>query len=132
MNNLSIFIKLKGDSNLNPNPIEFYDIFKHRHEVDTIIFLFDFNSYLVNIEEGYFCINGGRKVQMSNCNNFENRTLVYAKKHSKEVDIGSEEEVRPILINYLIGIGGELNGEPEIVAIQFTEDGTVWSWRNKR
>ena len=128
-NELSIVITLKDSE--TPKRIGFFDIFKCKDDIKTLIYLYDFNSYLVNIEEGFFCVNGGRRIKPCNCDKYENKKLVYAKRNSKEVNINSGDESN-INVNYLIGLQGDFEGENKTVLLQISEDGSSWVWRDKR
>jgi hypothetical protein len=126
-NEPSIIVVLTGDT--VPRKIGFYDIFKYKQYIKTIIFLYDFNSYLINVEEGYFCINGGRRIKPNGCDEYEDRQLKYAKRNTKEVDLtdGHEATVRT---NYILGLTGILGNEIKNVLIQISEDGLSWNWRD--
>jgi hypothetical protein len=128
-NELSIIVTLR-DSDI-PKRIEFYDIFKCKDSIKSLIYLYDFNSYLVNIDEGFFCINGGRRIKPCNCDSYEDRQLIYAKRNAKDINVNSGEESE-LRINYLLGVKGRFENEYKTVLLQISEDGSSWIWRDKK
>ena len=114
--------------------VEFSELLALKDEINSAILLWNFNSYLINISEAYFIINGGRKLQPTVFFNMTDRKFLYARRHRETlpvgVDLGNENRTHEVF--YLLGVEGMVEGEKKELLLFISSDGTLWKWIPKR
>jgi len=80
-------------SRKDPEKVLFKDIFKQRNEILSMMILWDYNSYYVNILDRYFIINGGRRLQPTVLLQLENPIVCYARRVQQDYAVNSGEMV---------------------------------------
>ena len=114
--------------------IQFNELFKLKINITSIMLLWDFNSYYVNVDEGYFIINGGRRVQPTVIGKLSDRELEYARRSRVDLELGSDDlvDAPDAQVSYLFGITGTYEHEKKSVLLHIAEDGSVWGWKDHR
>ncbi len=111
--------------------VQFNYIFPNKEHIDSITMLFDTNSYIINVRQRFFIINGGRRIQPKPVMLMDEVWPLAVKRRRKTVTLNGEESGDESL-SYLLGIEGILNGEKREVLIQISQDGSLWAWKSKR
>lgn len=114
-----------------PQRVEFPDLFSQKDQITSIAVLWDTNSYYVNIEEGYFIINGGRRLQPTGVAMMEDRRIEYARRNSRSFAVGQQDK-SVNSSSYLVGIEGRIENEERQLLIHVSSDGRSWGWKSHR
>jgi len=113
--------------------VAFQDIYSIQDLIEVFVLLWDTNSILVDIKNGKFTINGGRKLIPAGYENLQNKKLLYARRTQARVNIAKLNGVVPTDIFYLAGFKGNSEaGEEKEIFIVISEDGKTWKWDTKR
>ena len=111
----------------------FSQLYNIRFDIKSLILLWDFNSYLINIHDKYFIINGGRKIQPNVFNEMKDFHLIYARRNRINIVLDSDKPTEKPQKFYLFGIEGKfLDNMANSILLQISEDGTQWIWRDKK
>lgn len=121
------------ENNPEPYEVQFSDIYNIKDKIKSMLLLWDTNSYYVNIDVGYFIINGGRRVQPVILQMMTDKTIEYAKRNRMDVTLdGDDLEQGEIQSSYLLGVTGKYNGENKTILVHVSPDGSLWGWKDKR
>jgi len=122
------------DDNAEAREIQFSDIFNLKNKITSIMLLWDYNSYYVNIEQGYFIINGGKRIQPTVATMMLHKKLEYARRNRMDIQMDGDDtlEESDIRMSYLFGIEGIVDNEHKSILLHISEDGFLWGWRDKR
>jgi hypothetical protein len=113
---------------------QFSDLYALKDKIASIMLLWDFNSYYINIQQGYFIINGGRRIQPTVASLMLHKKLEYARRNRMDVQIaGDDEKENPeISISYIFGMHGVSGDEEKSILLHISSDGTTWCWRDTK
>lgn len=121
---------------LNPEPFQvlFSDLYALKNKIKSLLFLWDYNSYYVNVEQGYFIINGGRRIQPTITLTMTDKIIEYAKRNRVDVTLDNNENINSgeVQSSYLLGIIGKDGTENKSILIHISPDGSLWGWKDKR
>lgn len=128
---LDIVITLKDG---NTKKVDFTDIKKMADDISKVIFMYECNSYVVDVEHKTFLINGGRYLTFDWLKKVDTVHLQCFRRNRKEFNInGSEIAGNNIVsVSYLLGFYGIIKAEKKEVYLHISEDGKAWHWLNKR
>lgn len=107
-----------------PKPVKFEELYGIKDDVISIIFLWNHNSYFVNVKERTFIINGGRKMNFPATGKTK---LLYRKRTAETVAITGAAEGSNRVITWLVGFEDEVENK---LFLQISEDGKHWTWAN--
>jgi hypothetical protein len=111
--------------------IEFTDIKKHGSSISKIIFLWDHNSYIADVKNRLYVINGGRYIAVPWFKDAIDFHLDCYKRHRKILSMnGKGKDIE--VITYLIGFRGIINSEQHEIFLYVSGDGKLWKWLDKR
>lgn len=113
-----------------PKQVNFPDIFSIKSDVKSLMILWPLSSYYVNIEEKYFIIQGGKRIQPSGITEMKDVRLLYARRNRQDMTLDGQSKV--LHVSYLIGIEGELEGETRVLFLEVSDDGRFWRWKFER
>jgi len=136
VNKLDIFITTTAT--VNPIPIDFYDIKKIPDPVTAVILIWDHNSYVINVAEKFFVINGGRVVVPEFLKSIDKPKLSYCMRRRASVDLGGEVEEGGVNLSdraftsYLFGVDSEEGSSPWATHLEISDDGKFWRFVGKR
>ena len=119
------------DSSKKQHVEVFKNLFAQREEIDSMMLLFDYNSYYISVDGRFFIINGGRRIQPRELQILENPIILYARRHTKTISVSGNSEPTDTL-TYLLGVEGIVDGEKKELFLQISQDGRFWAWRNVR
>lgn len=114
----------------NPSVVPFSELYGQKEKITQMVFLWDYNSYLVNLPEKYFIVNGGRKLFFGDNIEGEIRIL-YARRNRMSVSVNQdvvEQESNSQTTSYLLGVE---SSDKQLLLI-ISEDGGAWAWKNKK
>lgn len=102
--------------------VQFSDLYSIRKSIATAVFLWNTNSYYVDVLQQIFIINGGRRIKYSE---FKNPVFMYRKRNRVQYKTGEtlNEEDRSVL--WIMGIAGE--SKDDTLFLEISEDGKEWS-----
>lgn len=126
---LEFIVKLKNED--TPKTLPFKELFQNRSNMESMQLLWDCSSYYVNVEERYFIINGGRRVQPDNLVMMESPMVLYTRRNKQEVGMDGVE-VGDRVITYLLGAEGIVDGIHKEILLEIEETGILWRWRKHR
>lgn len=115
--------------------ISFSEFFKIKDHVKAVSILWEYNSYFINVHEGIFIINGGKKVRPIYLDKMTDLKLEYARRNRMDVVLDTTEKIktREIQIVYLFGIKGKYyDGTEKMILLQISQDGSCWAWKDSR
>lgn len=107
-----------------PQVVEFEQLYPIKDKITSIIFLWNTNSYYVNIEDNTFMINGGRKLVFAT---FGEAHVLYRKRSAVSFAVGSPETSEKT-ITWIIGLENE---EGEKLFLKLQDNGKTWQWANE-
>lgn len=115
---LEIIVSVKGST---PQKVPFENLFDLKDEITSIVLLWDTNSYFLNIENGTFIINGGRRLMIPD---MEGAKLLYRKRNGVTYALtGMGKKAHKV--NWIIG----LEKSPERrVFLNISGDGKTFEW----
>lgn len=120
---LEILIKVKDEE--KPRKVLFNEMYPLREKIDSLVFLWKYNSYYINIKKSEFIINGGMRIAFPR---IKDSRLVYRKRTAKTVSVAGGAKGDRVEITWIIGIE---NGEGgEMILLNITELGNTWCWAN--
>lgn len=122
MDQFEILVTVQDDP--NPRKVEFSDLFPLRESLQSVMFLFNTNSYYVDALSKTFIINGGRRICFKELGECE---ILYRKRNRAEVSLTGDQKGSPMTF-YLIGLREKETGR--VVFTMVTEDGASWEWGN--
>lgn len=122
---------IETEDNRSPHSVQLPEIFAQKDLVRSVVLLWDTNSYYVNVEEGYFIINGGRRLQPTGVAMMEDRRICYARRNSRSFAVGQPDQAQDS-VSYLVGVEGRIEGEERQLLLQISSDGRLWVWKDKR
>ena len=109
----------------------FKDLLKLRPQIDSLMLLFDYNSFYVNVDGRYFIINGGRRIQPTAFSMMVKPTVLYSKRRTRTMTVNGGSKSTDV-ISYLLGVEGELDGQMRQLLLHISGDGKLWVWRDGR
>ena len=118
-NQLEIIVHLKDNK---PKIISFEDLYAVRGQMESIVFLWNTNSYYVSILDNTIIVNGGRKIhfkEMGNCN------IEYRKRSTFQYSTTGDHEPRKDH-KWLFGLRNE---NKEVVLLEVASNGKNWTLR---
>jgi len=117
-----------------PHVVDFKEMFAIKSSIIVLQLLWNYNCYFVDVKRRRFVINGGRNIFISDWKDVQNVEILYAKRHTKTVQLNKtvEDGSGKHEITYLLGIQGTLDGERKEVLIHISPNGKEWYWRDKR
>lgn len=110
-----------------PRPITFQELYAIRHDLHSIMLLWDINCYYVTIDNSAFIVNGGRRISFAT-DIGEHPQILYRRRNSLEVSF-SDGVPRDGGVQWIIGIESEDTGNR--VFLKVSEDGASWEWGTK-
>jgi hypothetical protein len=116
MNNLEIIVSL---SNGEIRTVEFEELYALKAHITCALFLWDYNSYAVDVKKRTLTINGGRRLPVTG---MENPCFVYRKRTAETMSINGHGSTRTI--NWLLGL--ECQDTHTMSLLCVSEDGTHW------
>ncbi len=117
-----------------PYKIEFEKIFPLKPQIKSAVLLFNFNSYLVNVKEKFFVINGGRKISIKGFESCSDLKVTVVKRHRRELSLGKAESngKGKEYVFFLLGWEGTVEGEKKELFLNISPEGNQWFWASKR
>jgi hypothetical protein len=108
--------------------VEFGELFKlHQEEsINSMMLLWNHNSYFVNSDERIFMINGGRKMVLEQLGECE---FLYRRRNQFQMGMNAPDGnggPKNKLVNWIIGV--KERGTDTMVLLQIAEDGHAWAW----
>lgn len=110
----------------------FKDIFPNRDNIESIMMLWDTNSYYINVKNKYFLINGGRRVQPIALLEMEDLKPLAVHRHRKELSTNTMDVTGNESSLFLVGVTGIIKDEVRDLFLYISQDGSMWSWGTKR
>lgn len=109
--------------------IEFTDIKKKAESISKLVFLWDYNSYVVDIRRHSFIINGGREFDLQGTEGLE---FICLRRKQQEIGLNGKAKTEPEVTAYLLGFHGIMESEKKEIYLKITADGRQWYWLDKR
>lgn len=118
---LEIIIKVDGER--EPRKVSFNELYPLRDQIESIMFLWNANSYYVDCLDNVFIINGGRKLRFPQMGH---SVIEYRKRTSMQVSaVGAHEPQKQV--EWIIGLRG---AKEDILVLKIDESGRDWVWIN--
>ena len=89
------------------------------------MFLWNTNSYFVDVKRSAFMINGGRRLEFPR---ITDPRLVYRKRTAQTVSVTGSAEGSRREVSWILGI--QDGDEGEMILLIISETGAVWRWAN--
>lgn len=109
--------------------VTFEYISQHRPEVVTAALVWNTNSYLVDVEEQVFVVNGGKKIRFDEWP-IDNRRLLLIQSNRQDVKEGELQVVK--VVSYMLGIEGTHEGQPRMIFVHISPDGSQFEFKTAR
>ena len=113
------------DNDKKPISISFEEIKTYKQQIKKIIFLYDYNSYLIDIEKRVFIINGGRFIRHNWFNFVKEIEFIGYRRHNQKISLNGNNNNEEI--SYLIGFKDKRNDNNEFY-LHIFEEGKSWKW----
>ena len=128
---LDILITLKDGTT---QKVDFTDIKKMAENISKVIFMYECNSYVVDVDKKTFLINGGRYLTFDWLSKVDTVHLQCFRRNRKELQINGSDitDNNKVSVSYLLGFYGIIKSEKKEVYLHVSEDGKEWHWLNKR
>ncbi len=96
-----------------PRSVSFKELFELKDKISSMTLLWNTHSFYVNVEEGYFIINGGRRLKPLPFESLEDKKILYARRNSMNVTVSGNDDLKQgdIIVTYLLGVHGKLGEE---------------------
>lgn len=120
---MEIIVKLSDE--IKPRSIRFEDMYNVADKVESLMLLWDANSYYVDVKSSHFLINGGRRLEFPR---ITDPRLVYRKRTSQTVSISGAAEGSRKSVSWIVGIRD--GDEGEMILLIITDTGAAWYWAN--
>jgi len=123
------FMKIDGTT----KQCSFEDLQKSRELIEQVILLYKYNSYVVNVRDKTFIVNGGMTLSHKNSEKIKDPILLHAKRNTLTMKIGARSvrtEDDGHTVSYLVGFQDRDGGEQAL--IQVSEDGTHCTFLDRR
>lgn len=117
----------------DPKPVslQFEELFPVKDQIKKVVLLWDTNSYVIDVVNKSFIINGGRLFQPVGLQDMENAVLEYAARHTRQLSMTADSESSES-ISYLAGVKGTIENEERQLLIHVSSDGRSWSWKDHK
>lgn len=115
-----IIVTTKDDPGC-PKNVDFPDLHPMIGEITSMMFLWDENSYYVNVENNMFIVNGGRRLRVERLGKCR---ALCRKRNQAELSLTGEEKSRKVF--WLIGLQ-DIDTE-SVFLVKISEDGREYSW----
>lgn len=120
-----IIITTQEDSN-QPRVVEFLDLYDLRNDITTMMYLWNANSYFVDVVNRTFIINGGRKLKFGDMGPCR---ILYRRRNQQRYATNDLSKASEKVVLWLLGL--EEIGTKRRLLLIVSEDGVAWRWANK-
>jgi hypothetical protein len=115
---LEIIATVKGET--KPRTMKFEELYPVKDDLETVMFLWNTNSYYVDCLNNTMIINGGRRFRFGYIGESK---LIYRKRTAMTMTIAGEQSNKSV---WLVGLEG-IN-EDQMVLLEIEYDGSAWRW----
>jgi len=127
-----VWIGTKYDGTIAEIP--FKELLHTCDKLKQLALIWDCNSYLINIEDRYFVVNGGRRLAIRD--DLRDIKLIYRRRKRavlkmNEIGRTPDQDRKPETF-YLLGISGKNGSDiPQHILLQISECGQFFIWQDK-
>lgn len=107
----------------------FEEMSKRRSEITTAALVWDTNSYFVDVDAQVFVVNGGKKIRFDE---WPIQNPVVALVRRNQSDFMDGKKTRTSSIGYFLGIEGTWKGQPRMVLMEISPDGSSFRFKTSR
>jgi hypothetical protein len=119
--------------NFSAHKVDFSELYSKKNQITSMLLMWDYNSYYVNITNKYFIINGGNRIRPTIMETMEQPVLEYARRNRANIEINVESTKNgKVEISYLIGVTGLCDGTAKSILLHISETGDMWMWKEDR
>lgn len=120
-----IIITTRKDSS-KPRVVQFSELYALRHDITSMMYLWNTSCYYVDVVHQTFTVNGGRKIVFGD---FKRCKILYRRRNQVSYALNSDNNGPEKKLNWLLGL--EEIGTKRMVLLIISEDGRFWQWANK-
>ena len=118
-NGCEILATVHGDA--TPKTLQFSELYDLRDSLQSIMLLWNNNSYYVDALSKTFIVNGGRRIRFAELGTCK---ILYRRRNRVDVSVDGGEVGRSV--SYLIGLRETVSDRK--VFVKVSEDGFSWEW----
>lgn len=117
----------------DPKPVslQFEELYPVKDQIKKAVLLWDTNSYVIDVVNKTFIVNGGRPIQPPGLHSLQNAEIEYAARHTRQLSMTSDSESSE-RISFLVGVKGTIQGEERSLLLHISDDGSMWQWKDTR
>ena len=104
-------------------------ISQHRAEVTIAALVWNTNSYFIDVEEQVFVINGGKKIRFDEWQ-IDDSQILLIRRNKQDLKDGEPQKVVPL--GYMLGLQGTHEGQPRMVFVHVSPDGSQFDFKTAR
>ena len=108
-----------------PQKVGFEALYPVKDDITSIVFLWNTNSYFIDIENNMFMLNGGRRISfpdMGRCH------LLYRKRNAVNFAVGSLQATSKKTVTWIVGLENE---DEKKIVLMLRDNGKTWQWANE-
>ena len=102
--------------------VSFSEIYPIKDDIETIMFLWNSNSYYVSVKDKTFIVNGGRRLHINDIG----KCKLLSRKRNQLTLSTTGDEGKEQKIFWLVGV----ESEDKVCYLKISEDGKVYEWCN--